>query len=571
MVTIQKTTTIKELKTIEDEREREGKFRLYAKNYMIDNKQEFKKETLQNGMQITGIGEKCLKIENNFYSWEDIYEAAINDTEDEIMKNILAFIFEDYTLQTDNYTARKFTRSEALQNFENVKKEIIENKQYYKKGSIVGIGEKAIMMKGYADEKEYCKWEEIEEILRESSIRDYKLTHIDYSSISYIAPIHFIEELFVDDEKETQVEKNLREKQVEYAEEKAYIYRHILADDLTVEQIRSIMYNNHMHHANMDEREEIINELMRFAFKYVKEIKFTNEEYDEEDSNKYAIKNGKSYMYTIENKELTLNKEEGTATFTDYDEVTFKAEGCHITIYRGGEKVHKQQAGLKNIYIRKGKQSYTLSRKQQVQILVELGRIQEADEEDIKREFIETCTNEYSEIGSEINDVLLEDAETSYNKYKSVQALAKELYRTGSIHQGLLYRCLRAVNAEQKNNIDTSKILDYIIWDEGNSNKAILLQDKYDFSGNNGKRIIKGFAEYTYSQNCEYTHITQSSSYIDSFSVEEIYIKGDVDEDDAIDYLAYASGMSIMKNTMQYGYIFEGYYEETNIHYTIKI
>ena len=48
------------------------------KAHVIENKAEYKNRSLSGNLVIRGIGEKYLKIENNFYSWNEI-EKSLND------------------------------------------------------------------------------------------------------------------------------------------------------------------------------------------------------------------------------------------------------------------------------------------------------------------------------------------------------------------------------------------------------------------------------------------------------------------------------------------------------------
>ena len=124
--------------------------------------------------------------------------------------------------------------------------------------------------------------------------------------------------------------------------------------------------------------------------------------------------------------------------------------------------------------------------------------------------------------------------------------------------------------AEQKG-IDPTLIVDFFVWDDSNFDKPVLFEDKYDFVNREEKTVVIGFSEYEYSQNCEYTHVTQTSSGVDSFSVAEVYLKGDIPQDKAIDYFNYAEGMWHMEDELKYMLIYEGYYEKMNNHYTVKM
>ena len=173
----------------------------HAINNIIDEKKEIKGQHLDNGMEITGIGQKCIKVENNFYNWDDIEYAALdaddNEEIDDVIKSIVRFFFvgkyEEENIE--KYETRKFKRSEAIQNWEQIKEEIITHKEHYKTGVITGIGEKAIMV-GTGYESEYVSWQKIKEAITSEKIIDYTTIHYN-SDLSLI-----IMQLFTDDDEE---------------------------------------------------------------------------------------------------------------------------------------------------------------------------------------------------------------------------------------------------------------------------------------------------------------------------------------------------------------------------------
>lgn len=134
-----------------------------VKKYVIEHKEEFKLKSLPNSMIIKGIGEKYIKIENNFYSWKEIQsslEAYIQGyVINEIILALLSWLF-DIPYDSTSYTPRKFNLDE---NFQSIKKEIIDHKQYYKSGLISGIGENNIKITTYKNKDYYIEWDEIEE------------------------------------------------------------------------------------------------------------------------------------------------------------------------------------------------------------------------------------------------------------------------------------------------------------------------------------------------------------------------------------------------------------------------
>lgn len=546
--------TIKKFNSIKTETEQHEFFRTHITCEMNNNKEEYKGKTLPNGMNITGIGKKCLKIENNFYNWDDIENAIIDDTEDEIMKNILAFIFEDYTVENNEKNGRKFSRSEAIYSFEKIKKEIIQNKEYYKTGKIVGIGEKAIAYTYDGYYNEYVSWKDVEEVITKISVKDYEVM----KPSSYMTVT--LQTFFYDDEEETNVEKNLIEKDVEYAEEKAYIYRQILKEDITVEKIRHMIFNRHGHEGE-NKCEEIINDCLQFAFKYIPEVKYTQEAYTEEDDNTYAIKDRDSYFYAIRNNKIIFSEEKGGYTFEDYKDVVFKVEDYKIQVFRG-EKVGERVGGKKPIYVTRRNTTiivaYELSVEQQVQLLAETDSVRKVSEEEIREEFLKLIENESM---SEMREAILDrnkNIEEEYDKSPVLQKIAREMYGMDGCVALTYNHMINAILLEKE--VDQSLICDFVMWDDSSMNKSILYEDKYHFAGVKGKsiQIGNGFDSKTYSylQNCEYTQVEYSSAYIDSFSVDTLYLRGDVSEEDAILLFEYCEAVSCLTQ-LRMGYIYK--------------
>lgn len=148
------------------------------KRHVIEHKEDFKTKNLSDTLVIMGIGEKYIKIENNFYSWDEI-EFALNNYRDgkiidEIMLLILSWLIEDIKIDKSSYNPRKFNLDE---NFHKVKTEIIEHKQYYKTGLISGIGENSIKITTYKNKDYYIEWDEIENAVNE--IRYYTLDDLE--------------------------------------------------------------------------------------------------------------------------------------------------------------------------------------------------------------------------------------------------------------------------------------------------------------------------------------------------------------------------------------------------------
>lgn len=533
-------------------------------NDLIDAKQEIKGQKI-NGMEITGIGAKCIKLENNFIKWDDIFDNFYYEDEEttQLDDAILSFIFEDYNVETETtiYTAKKWNRTEAIENFEEIKEEIIANKQYYKKGKIAGIGEKAVMYtydNGFYNE--YVNWDDVKETITKTSIKDY----IAINRRNHMALT--LEAFFVDDEEETtMVEKQLLEQEDEYAEQKAYIYRLILKEELTVTKIREMVFNSFSY----SEAEEIIKELMNFAFKYISEIKFTDEAYDEDDDNTYAVQNKEGYFYVIKNKEIEYNEEKQGYTFKDYKKAVFKTRNNHIQVLRKGKVVYDRPGGIKAFLVGVRKHTevqiaFELSPAQQIEILRKEGQLKKVTADEIQASFMKTVQNEYSEIGNEIKETIeenyKEDIRKAYTEYESIQAIAKEIYKIGRIHAGLFYTYLNAVASEP--HVDKSLIIDFVAWDDSSTSDSILYEDKYGFNETYESKDVTlqaGFNRktYTYTENAKYTKIEHSSAHIDSFSVETVYIKGHLTEQEIPHYLEYAYGMWAMRNTLKYGFLYE--------------
>ncbi len=167
------------------------------KAHVIENKAEYKNRSLSGNLVIRGIGEKYLKIENNFYSWNEI-EKSLNDYKqgklvNEIILSILSWIYRDIEIDDTSYTPRKFNLDE---NFLKIKAEIIDHKQYYKVGLISGIGENNIKITTYKNKDYYIEWKEIEQIVND----------IKYSSFDDLEEKRFttsiIKQLFNDNKKQ---------------------------------------------------------------------------------------------------------------------------------------------------------------------------------------------------------------------------------------------------------------------------------------------------------------------------------------------------------------------------------
>ena len=168
-----------------------------VKRHVIKHKNDFKSKSLPDGLIIKGIGEKYVKIENNFYSWNEIENALNNYRQkkiiNEIILSILSWLFKDIVIDVSSYTPRKFNLDE---NFAKIKSEIIEHKEYYKRGLISGIGKNNIKVTTTKSKDYYIEWDEIERIV----------SNIRYSSFDELEEKRFtttiISQLFNDNKTE---------------------------------------------------------------------------------------------------------------------------------------------------------------------------------------------------------------------------------------------------------------------------------------------------------------------------------------------------------------------------------
>ena len=136
------------------------------KNYVIEHKDDYKTKSLSDTLVIKGIGAKYIKVENNFYSWNEI-EKSLEDYREgkiinEIILSILSWLYADIIIDKSSYTPRKFNLND---NFQKIKQEIIDHKQFYKTGLISGIGENNIKLTTYKGKDYYIEWDEIEEVV----------------------------------------------------------------------------------------------------------------------------------------------------------------------------------------------------------------------------------------------------------------------------------------------------------------------------------------------------------------------------------------------------------------------
>lgn len=202
------------------------------KEYIIEHKAEFKTRSLSDTLIIRGIGEKYMKIENNFYSWNDIRK-ALNDYKEgkiinEILLSILSWLYTDVIVDESSYTPHKFNLDE---NFRKIKNEIIDHKEYYKMGLISGIGENNIKLTTSNGENYYIEWDEIEETVN----------NIKYTSFDDLEEKRFttsiIKQLFNDNNKQYSSEE-LELLNSEYGKEKLRYYKYCKYGKLSYKLIR---------------------------------------------------------------------------------------------------------------------------------------------------------------------------------------------------------------------------------------------------------------------------------------------------------------------------------------------
>ena len=158
-----------QLQKIESTQKRWDTFHDQIMHPTMRDKDEHKGQTLDNGMTITGIGKKCLKIENNFYDWEDIEAAATEGTDDTTMQSIVNYLFEDQPYTAEKYTPKKWEPSTPISE---VKEEILAHKAAYKTGFITGIGDKAVKA-GVDYDARYVDWDDLQKVLDKLHTGEY--------------------------------------------------------------------------------------------------------------------------------------------------------------------------------------------------------------------------------------------------------------------------------------------------------------------------------------------------------------------------------------------------------------
>lgn len=283
-----------------------------VKSFVIDNKDNFKNKNLHDSLTIKGIGEKYLKVENNFYSWDEI-KSALNDYKngkkvETIVLLILSWLFDNIDA-TNTYTPRKF---ELNENFNTIKEEILSHKAFYKKNLISGIGENNIKITTKNGKDYYIEWEEIEKVIN----------NIKYSGFDDLEDKRFsssiIKQLFNDNCPEyTSDEKELLNE--EYGKVKLKYYRlcklgklsyKIIKNENADKQIRSILvkyalnWNNNQLPLSIDEegvnhiilsKSSLVRADLRFNERFTKMIK------DEVglDLKVYATEYGDEYIYHV--------------------------------------------------------------------------------------------------------------------------------------------------------------------------------------------------------------------------------------------------------------------------------
>ena len=256
----------------------------------------------------------------------------------------------------------------------------------------------------------------------------------------------------------------------DYAEEKAYIYRHLQQGDLTVESIRDIAYKQYGY-GGSTACEEKIDILIKYALSFVSEIKRHSEPLDEEEVNEYCVRNGEDYFFTIKNKEISYNKDE--AYFTEYRKVTFKIEDDHLAVYRNGKEVATTLPAQKTMYINTRKnQTYEFSCEQQLEVYAHFNKnLKQVTEEEIKEDFLDFLTESDSSLAYDLNNILVKhhmknknlQLEDVYSSSKILQGLARLMYHTSMVY-GREYQYLS--NALIAEPYITHNLCEVCVWDE---------------------------------------------------------------------------------------------------------
>ena len=405
--------------------------------------------------------------------------------------------------------------------------------------TITGIGKQCIKVENF-EETRFVSWEIIENIIL------YDDEETDDTAIQSI-----INYLFEDSPYQNQIQQ-----EEEYENLGNYIYSHIIEGDLTVDDIRGIIYKKYYHEVGEEGCEEKITECLLYAFKYTDKVKVTNDPITSDEDNEYAFKKDAHSYFIAQYDEIICNETE--AHLSSDENITFTAdkEG-KIHINRRGEEILVTKP-RKDFYISDGHKHgkiYVLTRNQQIQILSDFDVLQEVTDEEVIND-LQEAIEEHNPIGREVKQILdiHYNGQTLHQVYFSspaVKSLAKYLYKEHRVPEVLFLSCLQAVEVEQY--IPEQKIVDYLVWGDGyNTGKASLLEDKYDFTDKQGKQVLDQLTEYTYTQNPSYTKISQVYSSIDTFEVTDVYLKGDISEEEAIRCIKYIEGMEIMKDSLKH-------------------
>ena len=326
-----------------------------------------------------------------------------------------------------------------------------------------------------------------------------------------------------------------------------------MSEDLTVENIRILIFNRHYSHTNDEKRDEIFRECLQFAFKYVKEIKVTDDPSNTDDDNKYCIKNAGDFFYTIKNKEIIYNEEKEGYCFKGYSKAVFKVRDSRIDIYRKGKKAGTMPHAMKPVYVsfkRNQNLTYELSCEQQAELLATAKNVTQVSREEIKESFLNFLQEE-NYMSEQINETIHEqypqdyDVKKEYDNSPALQNMANLLYANGKIRENQFYYALNAISLEPR--INTEKIIDFVMFDDSSMNAVEITDSKYGFEDKKEETIhlSAGLAskEYSYAINEKYTRIENTEAYVDTFAGSVCYIKGRMFQDDAIRHFEYMEGL----------------------------
>lgn len=320
-----------------------------VKSFVIDHKEEFKNKKLGNTLLIKGIGDKFLKIENNYYSWDEINNALKNykmgAPVDDIVLSILSWLYEGITV-SDSYIPRKFDLNE---NFSNVKEEILSHKSYYKKGLISGIGVNNLKITTNKGKDYYIEWEELEKIvdnIKYSSFDDLEDKRFSSSIIRQLFNDNSLE--YSDDEVELLNEENgkVKLKFYKYCKKGLLSYK-VIKNEIEEKKIRKIIvksaleWNNGQLPISIDDegvnhvilsKSSLVRADLRFNERFTKMI---NDELDL-DLKVYATEYGDEYIYHVHQYHKLIKFERDCSKWT----VTYNNKNLLQNAFRKSINTH---------------------------------------------------------------------------------------------------------------------------------------------------------------------------------------------------------------------------------------